>query len=67
MINGVCDEIRREHGFFVTPIHDAVMVEAGNVPIVVHTIGQHTFAAIGVWPKVSVKNHGEQKLLTQIA
>jgi phage FluMu protein Com len=67
MINGVCDEIRREHDFFVTPIHDAVMVEADNVPIVTDMIERHTHEAIGVWPKVSVKNHDVKKSLTQSA
>ena len=65
MINGVCEEIRTDHGFFTTPIHDAVMVEAENVEWTRLIIEKHTDRVIGVKPKLSVKNHGAKKLLTQ--
>jgi hypothetical protein len=64
VIENVCDEIRREHNFFVTPIHDALLVEHCNQNQVEILFKKHIQQQIGVTPKLSVKNHKQTERQT---
>jgi hypothetical protein len=64
VIENICDEIRREHNFFVTPIHDALLVEHCNQNQVEILLKKHIQQQIGVTPKLSVKNHKQTERQT---
>jgi len=57
VIENVCEEIRREHCIFVTPIHDALLVEPEYQQLVERLLKKHIQQQLGVTPKLSIKNH----------
>jgi len=64
VITNICEEIRREHCIFVTPIHDALLVEPEYQQLVERLLKKHIQRQIGVTPKLSVKNHKQTERQT---